>query len=74
MMNLASIKQATLCLGTIALVSFSLGTRAHAATAAPTLQGQLTVRPLTAQEVKDYSLSGIQTASGLNTVAIGQPA
>lgn len=41
---------------------------------AQALQPQISVRPLTPQEVKDYSLTGVQTASGLDTVAIGQPA
>jgi hypothetical protein len=45
---------------------------AHAA--APPLQGQLLVRPLTPQEVKTYALTGTQIASGLATVAIAQPA
>ncbi len=72
MKTFTAIKRAALSLGAIALVSASFATRAHAA--APALQGQLTVRPLTPQEVKDYSLTGAQTTSGLNTIAIGQPA
>jgi hypothetical protein len=43
---------------------------AHAAA----LQGQLQIRPVTPQEIKTYSLTGVQTASGLSTVALGQPA
>ncbi|MCC6820750.1 MAG: hypothetical protein IT579_08485 [Verrucomicrobia subdivision 3 bacterium] len=70
MKTFIAIKRATLSLGTIALVSISLATHAQSVA----LQGQLMVRPLTPQEVKDYSLTGTQTASGLNTVAIGQPA
>lgn len=42
--------------------------------AAPALQGQITVRPLTPQDIKDYSLTGLQGASGLTTVGVGQPA
>ena len=42
--------------------------------AAPALQGQLLLRPVTAQDLKTYTLTGVQTASGLNTVALGQPA
>lgn len=43
--------------------------------AAPALQGQALQRPLTPQEVKDYGLpSSTQTAAGVDTVAIGQPA
>jgi hypothetical protein len=52
------------------LVAAGIAGRAQAAA----LQGQLQVRPLTPQEVKDYLLTGTQTASGLNTIAIGQPA
>ncbi len=42
--------------------------------AAPALQGQVTLRPLTPQELKDPSLTGLQGASGLSTVGVGQPA
>lgn len=45
--------------------------------AAPALQGQVTLRPLTPQDLKDYALTNvpnIQGASGLSTVPIGQPA
>ena len=41
---------------------------------AAALQGQLSVRPLTPQEKKDYVLPTAQGASGLSTVGIGQPA
>ncbi|MCU0782988.1 MAG: hypothetical protein MUF81_02870 [Verrucomicrobia bacterium] len=41
---------------------------------AQALSPQISVRSLTSQEVKDYALTNVQTASGLNTVAIGQPA
>lgn len=70
MKTFTALKRATLGLGIIAMIS--TGFAPHATAAA--LNGQLTLRPLTPQEVKDYSLTGIQTASGLNTVAIGQPA
>jgi len=40
----------------------------------PALQAQVVLRPVTPQDVKDYALTGVQTASGLSTVAIGQPA
>ena len=72
MKTFSAIKRATLSLGAIALAS--LGLASHAYAAAPELLPQLTVRALTPQEVKDYKLTGTQTASGLNTVAIGQPA
>jgi hypothetical protein len=38
------------------------------------LQGQITLRPLTPQDIKDYKLTGLQGASGLSTVGVGQPA
>ncbi|HYG21882.1 MAG TPA: multiheme c-type cytochrome [Verrucomicrobiae bacterium] len=51
------------------------GGNAIAATApAAGLNGQLQLRPLTPQEIKDHALTGRQTASGLNTIGIGQPA
>lgn len=47
--------------------------QANAATA-PALQGQLSIRPLTPQEIKDYGLTGVEGASGLSSIGIGQPA
>ena len=41
--------------------------------AAPPLQGQITLRPLTPQEIYDYSLTGVLGASGLTTTPVGQP-
>jgi len=70
MKTFTAIKRAALSLGTLALLAASLTSQAQNIA----LQGQLMVRPLTPQEVKDYKLTGTQTASGLNTVAIGQPA
>jgi hypothetical protein len=49
-------------------------TSTAASAAAPALQGQVTLRPLTPQEIKDYALTGAQGASGLSTVGVGQPA
>jgi hypothetical protein len=60
--------RAALCLTTFTLLAAALAPCANAAA----LNGVLTVRPLTPQEVKDYSLTGAQTASGLKTVAINQ--
>ena len=58
----------------IALVLMvSLSTRTALA-AAPALQGQITLRPLTPQNIKDYGLANAQGASGLSTIGIGQPA
>jgi hypothetical protein len=56
----------------IALVALVTITTAPAA--APALQGQVTLRPLTPQEIKNYALTNAQGASGLNTVGVGQPA
>lgn len=41
--------------------------------AAPAITGQVDTRPLTPSEIKDYSLTGLQGASGLSTVGLGQP-
>ncbi len=60
------------CLMAVLLMAVCAVTTARAA--APALQGFVTLRPLTPQEAKDPSLAGVQTASGLSTVAIGQPA
>jgi len=42
--------------------------------AAPALQGQMTLRPLTPTEKITYGLTSAQGASGLTTVGVGQPA
>jgi len=70
MKTISPIARAVVCLAVLALLAASFATRANAAA----LNAQLVVRPLSPQEVKDYSLTNVQTASGLNTVAIGQPA
>lgn len=59
--------------GLLAAALMAVGMAMQANAAAPALQGQFVIRPLTPQEVKTYALTGIQTASGLDTVAIGQP-
>jgi len=43
------------------------------AAAPPALSGSVALRPLTPQDLKDYKLTGLQGASGLNTIGIGQP-
>ena len=43
-----------------------------AGAAAPALNGHIGPRPLTPQEIKTYALTGVQSASGLSTVAINQ--
>ena len=55
------------------LVLMALGYSTTTWAAAPALQGYATLRPLTPTEIKAYSLTGIQGASGLNTVGVGQP-
>lgn len=62
------IKRAAVCLTAATLAATALLQHANAAA----LNGVLTLRPLTPQEVKDYSLGTAQTASGLKTVAINQ--
>src|SRR5262245_10135366 len=42
--------------------------------AGPPLQGQVVLRPLTVQEIEDYALINVQSASGLSTIGVGQPA
>ena len=66
-----SIQKAPAGLLTAVVLAAAATTAAHAA--APALQGQLVLRPLTPQDVKDYSLGSAQTASGLTTVAINNP-
>jgi len=65
-----SIRIVPVCLLAAALMAVGAATVANAA--APALQGQFVIRPLTPQELKTYSLGSLQTASGLNTVAVGQ--
>lgn len=57
-------------LGIFAVTSITPITRAAAAP----LQGQITLRPLTPQEIHDYGLTGVEGASGLTTMAVGEPA
>jgi hypothetical protein len=71
MKTLTTIKRAALGLGITAVISAGLATwGARCGACKPNYNSA----PLTPQEVKDYSLTGIQTASGLSTVALGQPA
>jgi len=57
----------------LAVALMAVGTTTTALAAAPALQGQVTLRPLTPQEIYDYGLTGVQGASGLTTTAVGQP-
>jgi len=59
----------------MALALMVIGTTQTArAAAAPALQGQVTLRPLSPQDIKNYALTGVQGASGLAAVGVGQPA
>jgi hypothetical protein len=55
----------------VGILAMTFTTAAWAA--APPLQGQITLRPLTPQEIYDYGLTGVQGASGLTTTPVGQP-
>jgi hypothetical protein len=69
----ASLQSITARIATGLLVASGLVAQSHA----QSLQGQLVLRPLTAVEIETYALTnvpGIQRASGLDTVGIGQPA
>jgi len=67
------IKTLTICRKVLLLLTVLAATTVYEA-AAQSLQGRIVVRPLTPQELKDPSLAGLQGASGLGTVGIGQPA
>lgn len=70
MKTYSSLQRALLSLGIAALAS--VGFVLH--TDAAALNASLSLRPLSPQEIKDYSLTGSLTASGLNTISINQPA
>src|ERR1051325_1832459 len=62
----SSIKQAMVALSAFAIIAVnSYG-------AAPALNGQVQIRPLTPTEIKSYSLTGAQVASGINNVGLGE--
>src|SRR5437667_629407 len=70
-----AIKTVPTCLMAVMLMAVCAVTTTRAAALA--LQGQVTLRPLSPQDIKDYSLTNvpnIQGASGLSTVGVGQPA
>jgi len=60
------------CLMAAVLMTLLTGTTIQAA--GPPLQGQVVLRPLTSQEISDYGLTGVQSASGLATIGVGTPA
>src|SRR5512136_1975350 len=55
-------------------VIMAVGSAMPLTAAPPALNAQIALRPLTPQEIKDYSLTGFQGASGLSAVGVGQPA
>lgn len=61
------------CVAVAALALIGAAPALQAATA-PALLPRISLRPLTPQEIKDYKLTGLQGASGLSTVGLGQPA
>ena len=67
-MKNSSIKGVVVWLATILFLSGSFATRSFGAV----LNGSVTVRPLTPQEIKQYSLTGAQVGSGLTTVGVNQ--
>jgi len=69
MKNFSPITRAAIGLATVVLLAATFATRAHAAP----LNAQLVPRPLTPQEITMYGLTGALKASGLTTVAVGQP-
>jgi hypothetical protein len=69
-LNLRNFKSPAAVAGAF-LLALGIANTAGAATA---LQGSIALRTLTPQDIKDYKLTGIQGASGLNTVGLGQPA
>ncbi|HEU0038692.1 MAG TPA: hypothetical protein VFR76_05410, partial [Verrucomicrobiae bacterium] len=70
-MNTA-IKTVPTCLMAVMLMAVYAVTTTRAA--APALQGQVALRPLSPSEIASYGLTGAQGASGLSTVGVGQPA
>jgi hypothetical protein len=72
-MNSKAHIKSTLPLG-VTIVLIAMVSTIVARAAAPPLQGQITLRPLTPQEIHDYGLTGVPGSSGLSTIAVGQPA
>lgn len=67
-----AVRKARVCLLAVMLTAGLAASTAFGA--APALNGQLVLRSLTPQDLKDYSLTDIQKASGLTNVGLGQPA
>lgn len=66
-----SCRGARTCLLAVALIAAGAATSQGAA---PALQGQLTLRPLTPSEITTYKLTGAQGSAGLSTIGLGEPA
>jgi hypothetical protein len=67
-----SIKRAAICLTAIVVAAVGAATMVQAA--APALNGQLLIRPLTPSEITDYGLpASTEIASGVSAVGVGQP-
>jgi hypothetical protein len=60
-------------LGVAATLLVAVGGFIGSSAWAATLNGQISIRPLSPQEKKDYVLPSAQGASGLATVGVGQP-
>src|SRR5262245_34605890 len=72
MKMITAIRRTSLLLSVIVLMAKM--TTWGATPAPPTLQGQITLRPLTPGEVQTYGLKDAQRASGLSTIPVGAPA
>src|SRR5438105_4242254 len=57
-----------------AMTLLAMGSATTLMGAAPALNGKVVLRPLTPTEIKTYSLTGAQGATGLSAVGVGQPA
>ncbi|MCX6905291.1 MAG: hypothetical protein NTW03_17795, partial [Verrucomicrobia bacterium] len=66
------LKLVPACLGAAVLIGVGAATTGGAA--AVTLQGQVSLRSLSPGDIKAYGLTGLQGASGLSSVGVGQPA
>jgi hypothetical protein len=75
MNTITAIRKTSLWLIAVVLMAGSTAITAWGATPAPpTLQGQITLRPLTPGEIQTYGLKDVQRASGLSTIPVGQSA
>jgi hypothetical protein len=61
-------------LGLIAVALAAAGGISAIAATAPVAPNRILIRSLSPQDIKDYSLTGLQGASGLSTIGVGQPA